>query len=154
MNTLTPEMQIRAYSSSLRLRIELGQYSFRTECANWYDCGSDQTHFVVADEYYKTVADADADGVEYGIRICRSCYRRPEWADSIVLARRIQIRVVTDIHNNVGRLCTNSSVRNGRVWKVRTPMIDVHDFGRYYLVEDINTGERRIESVNSLGNMW
>lgn len=66
---------------------------------------------------------------------------------------KLRIRISTDIHNNVGRMCTNSSVRNGRLWIIRVPMRDQH-YNRFYLVQHIGTGELRIESVNSLGNLY
>ncbi|MET8824058.1 hypothetical protein [Streptomyces rochei] len=61
-------------------------------CANW-DCANKVCEYVVADEYYASYEDARADGVEWGMRICRSC-KRNVWTDAPVLLKRERVSLV------------------------------------------------------------
>lgn len=66
---------------------------------------------------------------------------------------RPHIKVCPDIFNNVGRLCTNRYYSYGRVWIIRHTLID-QNYRRYCIIEHIHTGQRRLERIESLGNMW
>jgi len=94
MNTITPEMQIHIYASKLRLRIEKGEFNWNVPCAHYGVCTSKTTHYVVADNYFPTVADAESVGVEFGMRLCKRCIRRPEWANAQTLARRETVSLI------------------------------------------------------------
>ncbi|MYS35959.1 hypothetical protein K388_07467 [Streptomyces sp. KhCrAH-43] len=73
-------------ATQLRETIEATPGYWTGGCAN-PDCTTTACEYVVADEYYASYEAARADGVEWGMRICRSC-KRNLWNDALVLLER------------------------------------------------------------------
>lgn len=66
---------------------------------------------------------------------------------------KIKLTIRGDLFNNVGRRATYRNDGLGRTWQIKTPLYSNH-FKRYYLIENVVTGQRRIVPVNDLGNMY
>ena len=62
------------------------------------------------------------------------------------------LAIVPDIHNNVGRYC--SYKKSERIWRIMTPLRDMNSFTRYYLIQNQETGERVITSVDRMHYMY
>lgn len=156
-------MNIATYTTSVVLSIAADPNFWNKRCVNWYNCGRTETDLIIQDMYYASPSEANRDGVEFGMHICRTCSKIPLWRGANVIAdrnvpelppKKIRLRIAPDMFNNVGRRCDNlSDPIPGRNWVIRTFLTD-EEFNRYYLVQNWVTGEQRIELVWSLTSMY
>lgn len=107
---MTLAAQTSEYAASLALRAA-GNGFWRVKCANWWNCGSNETHVAVIDEYYPTPLDAAADDVSWHALLCQRCYdHAPEWKGSKALLKREKVSTVKRRKCAFADPCGNSTV--------------------------------------------